>query len=57
MGEIERLVDGLDSTIDVDGDFAGADDEPVDSDGGDLEPSLGAFDRMSSRIKTWQTTI
>ncbi|UFW47121.1 MULTISPECIES: hypothetical protein [Bradyrhizobium] len=49
--EIERLIDWLDSTIDVDEDFA-VDDEPCDGDP-DAEPSLGSFDRMSDQIKAW----
>jgi hypothetical protein len=49
--EIERLIDWLDSTIDVDEDFA-VDDEPCDGDT-DAEPSLGSFDRMSDQIKAW----
>lgn len=49
--EIERLIDWLDSTIDVDEDFA-VDDQPCDGDP-DAEPSLGSFDRMSDQIKAW----
>lgn len=51
--EIERLIDWLDSTIDVDEDFA-VDDEACDEDT-DAEPSLGSFDRMSDQIKAWAT--
>jgi hypothetical protein len=50
--EIERLIEWLDSTIDVDEDSA-ADDDPCDGDP-DAEPSLGSFDRMSDQIKAWQ---
>lgn len=49
--EIERLIDWLDSTIDVDQDTA-VDDGPCDEDT-DAEPSLGSFDRMSDQIKAW----
>jgi hypothetical protein len=52
--EIERLIEWLDSTIDVDQDEA-ADDIPCDGDT-DAEPSLGSFDAMSNQIKAWQTT-
>jgi len=52
--EIERLIDWLDSTIDVDQDAA-VDDGPCDGDT-DAEPSLGSFDRMSDQIKAWSTT-
>lgn len=51
--EIERLIQWLDSTIDVDEDCA-ADDEPCDGDG-DLEPALGSFDSLSNQIKAWST--
>jgi hypothetical protein len=51
--EIERLIEWLDSTIDVDQDEA-ADDRPCDEDS-DREPSLGSFDSMSNQIKAWQT--
>jgi hypothetical protein len=53
--EIERLIEWLDSTIDVDEDSA-ADDDPCDGDT-DAEPSLGSFDAMSDQIKAWQTRI
>jgi hypothetical protein len=49
--EIERLIDWLDSTIDVDQDAA-VDDAPCDGDP-DAEPSLGSLDRMSDQIKAW----
>ncbi|QOZ45539.1 hypothetical protein XH89_20165 [Bradyrhizobium sp. CCBAU 53340] len=49
--EIERLIDWLDSTIDVDEDFA-VDDETCEGDP-DAEPSPGSFDRMSDQIKAW----
>jgi hypothetical protein len=49
--EIERLIDWLDATIDVDQDAA-VDDGPCDGDP-DAEPSLGSFDRMSDQIKAW----
>ena len=49
--EIERLIDWLDSTIDVDQDAA-VDDRPCDVDT-DAEPSLGSFDRMSDQVKAW----
>jgi hypothetical protein len=49
--EIERLIDWLDSTIDVDQDTA-VDDGPCDG-GDDDEPSLGSFDRMSDQVKAW----
>lgn len=49
--EIERLIQWLDSTIDVDEDMA-VDDEPCDD--RELEPSLGSFDRMSDQIKAWR---
>jgi hypothetical protein len=45
--EIERLIDWLDSTIDVDEDFA-VDDAPCDGEG-DEEPSLGSIERNCSR--------
>jgi hypothetical protein len=48
--EIERLIEWLDSTIDVDEDSA-VDDDPCDDH--ELEPSLGSFDRMSNQIKAW----
>jgi hypothetical protein len=48
--EIERLIDWLDSTIDVD--HTAVDDGPCDGDA-DAEPSLGSFDRMSNQIKAW----
>jgi hypothetical protein len=51
--EIERLIEWLDSTIDVDQDSA-VDDDPCDGDP-DNEPSLGSFDSMSNQIKAWQT--
>lgn len=51
--EIERLIEWLDSTIDVDQDSA-VDDDPCDGDI-DAEPSLGSFDRMSDQVKSWQT--
>ena len=49
--EIERLIEGLDSTIDVDQDAA-VDDGPCDEDT-DAESSVGSFDRMSNQIKAW----
>ncbi len=52
--EIERLIEWLDSTIDVDEDAA-VDDVGCDGDT-DAEPSLGSFDRMSNQIKAWSTT-
>ena len=52
--EIEKLIDWLDSTIDVDEDSA-ADDEPCDGEG-DFEPSLGSFDRLSNQIAAWKAT-
>jgi hypothetical protein len=51
--EIERLIEWLDSTIDVDEDMA-VDDGPCDGDP-DAEPSLGSFDLMSDQVKAWQT--
>ena len=49
--EIERLIEWLDSTIDVDEDAA-VDDGGCDEDT-DAEPSLGSFDRMSNQIRAW----
>lgn len=49
--EIERLIEWLDSTIDVDEDSA-IDDDGCDEDS-DVEPSLGSFDRMSNQIRAW----
>jgi hypothetical protein len=49
--EIERLIEWLDSTIDVDEDSA-VDDEGCDGDT-DAEPSLGSCDRLSNQIRGW----
>jgi hypothetical protein len=51
--EIERLIQWLDSTIDVDEDSA-VDDDPCDGD--DNEPSLGSFDRLSNQLHAWKPT-
>ena len=51
--EIERLIQWLDSTIDVDED-ASIDDEPCDGEG-DSEPSLGSFDRLSNQLHGWKS--
>lgn len=50
--EIERLIQWLDSTIDVDEDAA-IDDDPCDGEGDD-EPSLGSFDRLSNQLHGWK---
>ena len=50
--KIERLINWLDSTIDVDEDFA-VDDGGCDEDT-DAEPSLGSFDRLSNHLHAWE---
>lgn len=49
--EIARLIDWLDTTIDIDEDAA-VDDEGCDGDP-DAEGSLGSLDRMSDQIAAW----
>jgi hypothetical protein len=52
--EIERLIEWLDSTIDVDEDAA-VDDDPCDGES-DFEPSLGSADRLSNQIHAWKNS-
>lgn len=51
--EIEKLIEWLDSTIDVDEDTA-IDDDRCDGEGDD-EPSLGSCDRISDQVKAWKS--
>ena len=49
---MERLIDWLDATDDVDQDTA-IDDGPCDDDP-DLEPCLGSFEVLSNQIHAWE---